>query len=284
MSIQDDVAQWTCGKFSFVQEYMQKNTKFYLVKCTNCGAVFGRSKRGLQKYNTRCPNCYKPKCESYLKRLARAEYSKTEYEKEKECVICKKVFHNSDERRKTCSQECAKILRASNHGLQRFRHKGGKIKDYGITLIRVYERDNGKCWICGRQTNFDDVLFTDNGQKYCGDTHPVRDHIIPLSRGGEESWENIRLACWRCNREKSDAIVNIEKTEKGQKIVVSERCGKKDGSISIVQYTLDRTLIKIYESIRQASRETGIPSCQISAARVGRQKTAHGYIWETYTA
>lgn len=275
------VSFWTNDKFIYLDKYKQKGELYFSIKCSNCGEIFGRAKRGIRDRNIRCPKCYKPKTKSYLRKIERAEHNKIEYAKNKECVICKNIFHNSDERRKTCSIECAKILKESNHGLKRFRHKGGAIVDYGITLKRIYERDNGKCWICGCQTSFDDVLYTKNGYKYCGDTHPVKDHIIPLSYGGDESWENIRLACWRCNKEKSDAIVNIEETEKGKRIVVSERCGKKDGSIPIAQYSTSGKLIKVFDSIMQAERETGICHSQISAARTGRQKTAHGYIWKS---
>lgn len=275
------VSNWTRNKFIYLKEYKQKGAAYFLIKCSNCGEIFGREKRGIRDRNIRCPKCYKPKTKSYLRKLERAEHNKIEYAKNKECVICKNIFHNSDERRKTCSTECAKVLKESNHGLKRFKHKGGKIKDYGITLKRVYERDHGICWICGKKTNFNDVRYTKDGHKYCGDTHPVKDHLVPLAYGGDESWENVRLACWRCNKEKSDAIVDISKTEKGKRLVVSERCGKKDGSIPIAQYSLSGELLKTYNSISQASRETGTPVCQISAVRLGRQKTAHGYIWKT---
>lgn len=278
-----EVKEWTSGKFEFVGKYNQNGTVYYLVRCANCGAEFGRAKPEIRDRNIRCPNCYRPKCKTYIRKLERAEHNKIEYAKEKECVICKKIFHNSDERRKTCSPECARILKDANHGLKRFRHKGGAVVDYGITLKRVYERDHGRCWICGCQTNFDDVRYTKDGVKYCGYTYPVKDHLVPLSCGGEESWENVRLACWKCNRDKSDAIVDVTETAKGKRIVVSERCGKKDGSIPIAQYSKSGELIKVFDSIMQASRETGIAHCQISAARAGRQKTAHGYIWKSYS-
>lgn len=280
-----NVADWTNHKYELLAiRRGKRGDRRFEIRCVNCGEVFTRDPRGIETRETRCPKCYKPKDEKYLKRLARREHNKIEYAKSKKCVICGNEFHNSDERRKTCSSECAQILRESNHGLKRFRHKGGAIKDYGITLMRVYERDNGRCWICGRQTNFDDIKYTPDGHKYCGDTHPVKDHLIPLSYGGDESWENIRLACWRCNKNKSDALVDIEKTEHGKRLAVSERCGKKDGSIPIAQYTLDGELVGVYKSMSQASRITGIAECQISAVRVGRQQTAHGYIWKTYIA
>jgi len=272
----------SCGRFVLLSISKTNHDKKAEIQCKECGEIFVRSLSNISK-TTRCPKCYRPKCKTYIRKLERAEHNKIEYAKGKECVICKKVFHNSDERRKTCSPECARILKDANHGLKRFRYKGGAVVDYGITLKRVYERDHGRCWICGCQTNFDDVRYTKDGVKYCGYTHPVKDHLVPLSCGGEESWENVRLACWKCNRDKSDAIVDVTETEKGKRIVVSERCGKKDGSIPVAQYSKGGELIKVFDSIRQASRETGIAHCQISAARSGRQKTAHGYIWKSYS-
>lgn len=42
---------------------------------------------------------------------------------------------------------------------------------------------------------------------YCGDRYPTRglsrDHIIPLSRGGRDSWNNVVSACKRCNNRKA---------------------------------------------------------------------------------
>lgn len=272
----------SCGRFVLLSISKTNHDKKAEIQCKECGEIFVRSLSNISK-TTRCPKCYRPKDKRYLRRLERVDHNKVEYTKKKRCVICGNEFHNSDERRKTCSPECARILKDANHGLKRFRHKGGAVVDYGITLKRVYERDHGKCWICGCQTSFDDVRYTKDGVKYCGYTHPVKDHLVPLSYGGEESWENVRLACWKCNRDKSDAIVDVTETEKGKRIVVSERCGKKDGSIPVAQYSKSGELIKVFDSIRQASKETGIACCQISAARTGRQKTAHGYIWKSYS-
>lgn len=276
-----NVEEWTAGQFELLSVFKTKHGKRFEIRCKKCGEIFSRDPAGLRNRKTRCPNCYTPSNKSYLRKLSMKEHRKTEYAKAKRCVICGGIFHSGDERRKTCSSDCARVLREANHGLKRFKHKGGKIKDYGITLKRVYERDHGMCWICGKKTNFNDVRYTKDGHKYCGDTHPVKDHLVPLAYGGDESWENVRLACWRCNKKKSDAIVDISKTEKGKRLVVSERCGKKDGSIPIAQYSLSGELLKTYNSISQASRETGTPVCQISAVRLGRQKTAHGYIWKT---
>ena len=52
----------------------------------------------------------------------------------------------------------------------------------------IYRRDGGRCVYCGS---------TDNLQL---------DHIIPFSRGGATSIENLQLLCQKCNLEKSNKI------------------------------------------------------------------------------
>jgi len=41
---------------------------------------------------------------------------------------------------------------------------------------------------------------------YCGGTFPrqtlTRDHVLPLSRGGRDVWENVVTACFQCNSRK----------------------------------------------------------------------------------
>ncbi|TAK37894.1 MAG: HNH endonuclease [Lysobacteraceae bacterium] len=41
---------------------------------------------------------------------------------------------------------------------------------------------------------------------YCGREYPrqqlTRDHVVPLSRGGRDSWENVVAACFHCNSRK----------------------------------------------------------------------------------
>lgn len=51
------------------------------------------------------------------------------------------------------------------------------------------------------------ILLRDSFQcQYCGKTdHPLTiDHIVPRSRGGEHTWENLITACSRCNSKKGN--------------------------------------------------------------------------------
>lgn len=41
--------------------------------------------------------------------------------------------------------------------------------------------------------------------QYCGSRkHLTLDHVIPVSKGGQHTWDNVVTACSRCNQRKSD--------------------------------------------------------------------------------
>lgn len=49
------------------------------------------------------------------------------------------------------------------------------------------------------------VLRRDNHRcGYCGKAASTIDHVMPRSRGGADSWENLVACCLRCNNTKSD--------------------------------------------------------------------------------
>lgn len=52
----------------------------------------------------------------------------------------------------------------------------------------VFRRDNYTCGYCGKKS---------------GDKRTL-DHIIPKSKGGEDSWLNSMTACFKCNNKKDD--------------------------------------------------------------------------------
>ena len=52
------------------------------------------------------------------------------------------------------------------------------------------------------------VFLRDGGRcQYCGDKAESIDHVIPRSRGGEHTWENVVAACERCNSSKRDRFL-----------------------------------------------------------------------------
>lgn len=49
------------------------------------------------------------------------------------------------------------------------------------------------------------VLLRDGGRcQYCGGAAEDIDHVLPRSRGGRHSWDNVVAACRRCNARKQD--------------------------------------------------------------------------------
>ena len=56
-----------------------------------------------------------------------------------------------------------------------------------ITRRAVFARDG---WAC----------------QYCGNVAENMDHVLPKSRGGPHSWENVVAACRRCNSRKENRL------------------------------------------------------------------------------
>jgi 5-methylcytosine-specific restriction endonuclease McrA len=50
------------------------------------------------------------------------------------------------------------------------------------------------------------AVFTRDGSTcvYCGNSATSIDHVVPRSRGGTHSWDNVVAACRRCNHVKAD--------------------------------------------------------------------------------
>jgi 5-methylcytosine-specific restriction endonuclease McrA len=48
----------------------------------------------------------------------------------------------------------------------------------------------------------------DHTCQYCGAPADSIDHVVPRSRGGDHSWENVVAACSRCNTHKRDRLLH----------------------------------------------------------------------------
>lgn len=53
----------------------------------------------------------------------------------------------------------------------------------------------------------------DHTCQYCGGTAETLDHVVPRSKGGPHTWENVVAACRRCNLRKGDrALADLPMT------------------------------------------------------------------------
>jgi 5-methylcytosine-specific restriction endonuclease McrA len=71
--------------------------------------------------------------------------------------------------------------------------------------IRMKVNHKEKAW-CIPTVNRREVLRRDkHACQYCGSTkHLTLDHVIPTSKGGTHTWDNIVTACETCNNRKGD--------------------------------------------------------------------------------
>lgn len=77
------------------------------------------------------------------------------------------------------------------------------IGDNDITIEALYNRSTGICALCGGYCDFNDYVY--RGTTFiAGNHYPSIDHIVPISKGGSHTWDNVQLAHKQCNSIKSD--------------------------------------------------------------------------------
>lgn len=76
---------------------------------------------------------------------------------------------------------------------------------YPLSNPALFARDAYTCMYCAQP-------FTAG--------HLTRDHIVPVSRGGRDRWENVVAACRRCNQHKANHLLE----EVGMELVALPFC------------------------------------------------------------
>lgn len=117
------------------------------------------------------------------------------------CAVCGGEFVPSSGRARFCSRKCKKKndnIQYNGFHIRRARKYGVPFES-GITLPAVIERFGGVCQICGKPT--DERSFA---------SQPTIDHIVPMKRGGGHTWDNVQLACFKCNSIKAADECNEE--------------------------------------------------------------------------
>ena len=120
------------------------------------------------------------------------------------CPVCRKSYIG---RTKCCSEKCSLTLRQSSYSF-----------DYQKMKIRSAERSKQKqdlffqligqlhgwnCNICGKPVELD---ATENNMR------PSHDHVVPLTKGGSNTPDNVRLAHRGCNSSKGNRGVRNFRT------------------------------------------------------------------------
>ena len=205
---------------------------FNYILCKYCGNAFRKSSENLKPSHRehltckRCIEIYKPYQrrkdqkrkrekekaerisrwgkEEYIKYLQKCIFPKGKRGKQlsmKECKVCRQLFVPNQGNQIYCSKQCADSLH----------WKGKEAYRYKISLAVLYKRDKGICHLCGTLCDWNDYSIKEDGSFKVGDNYPTRDHLIPKSKGGEHSYENIALAHFRCNTLRRDK--NLEELQ-----------------------------------------------------------------------
>jgi 5-methylcytosine-specific restriction endonuclease McrA len=80
------------------------------------------------------------------------------------------------------------------------RYSGMTRRRIRFSRRNVFDRDQNRCQYCGKRFGTPELSL---------------DHVLPRSRGGLSTWENLVVACYRCNAKKANRLPH----EVGMKLI-----------------------------------------------------------------
>lgn len=96
-----------------------------------------------------------------------------------------------------------RIALASEHSSVRRARMLSRDYDTDITFAALRERDGDNCCYCSTPMTYE---RNPRGQR--NPTKATIEHVLPISRGGTHTWDNVKLACWQCNIVKNARTVD----------------------------------------------------------------------------
>lgn len=166
--------------------------------CTAC-----RTDKPLADYHRAGRSSYCKPCEADRQRAyLKANPRKPRALNARDCIceVCGRKFTGDNRNYLRCSPECRKagVNRANLKFVQKRRamerHPGAE----SIAPREVLERDEWTCGLCG------DPI--DRAFRAPHPGTPSIDHILPLSRGGTHTWDNVQAAHLGCNVKKGNRL------------------------------------------------------------------------------
>ena len=204
------------GLYEYIDGFVNSDSRVR-VKCKTCGEIVSFNMVSFRHngYKPECPRCAEidrehrekiRECQkiAFREQRERHKRSKRHFEQitMKQCAVCGGLFLG---RGKYCSKTCSNKPYWKNGEIRRRKLIAAQIIDKDITLEQLYKRDNGVCYLCGGKCDWSDS-WVKNNVFIAGNNYPSIEHVKPLSKGGEHSWNNIRLAHRICNSLKSDNL------------------------------------------------------------------------------
>lgn len=206
--------------FEYAGNYTGSNGAVDL-KCKKCGATIRRNCSKVRRGTVECNVCAESErfeIEQIKEKLRTDKLIERMFNKRKldiqngvlriatskrVCAYCGESFRGNSV---YCSADCSKKCQNEKHDRRRRAREHNAQVDPDITLAEVYNRDNGVCYLCGDGCKWDDYTER-SGVRITGRLYPSIDHIVPLSKGGKHSWDNVRLAHHWCNAKKGTNLI-----------------------------------------------------------------------------
>lgn len=176
--------QWYKDNPEYNKRYYKKNKKEALVNHKNW-------RENNPKYMKKWKSRNKGHCEKYRKKY---------YQEHKECD--KKYYQENRERILECTRKYSKTEEGKARSQRGDSKRRARMKRIINTLtvkewIEILKEHKFKCAYCGKEFNLFDK--------------PTKDHVIPISKGGNNTKENVVPACKLCNLKKHNKIIKEEK-------------------------------------------------------------------------
>jgi 5-methylcytosine-specific restriction endonuclease McrA len=108
------------------------------------------------------------------------------------CLRCE-IYFEGRKGQSCCSKLCRTRYQATK---RRLRVRG--LVGFVIPIQSIYRRDAGRCQLCRKPVH--------KALRYPHQGSATLDHIIPITKGGQHTSENVQLAHARCNKSKGNRL------------------------------------------------------------------------------
>lgn len=185
----------TIPRYALRPRQLDSGTWVKLCLCCNTTkplSLFGKQR---SRPRSRCKECLKgaekgrkrPQNERTRERARQRYHQNREYYREVNRRYYQRL--SREEKRRRMRRNRDSIYRGRSNRRARMR---GAIRE-PISRAAIIKRDNSTCYLCLRVVTEDTIHL---------------DHVIPLKRGGSHTYDNLRVACQRCNSRKKDRLVS----------------------------------------------------------------------------
>jgi 5-methylcytosine-specific restriction endonuclease McrA len=95
--------------------------------------------------------------------------------------------------------DCSRIALQARYRVKTVKRQSKTVKPSGLWVEKILETYGFICYLCNDPIDMKLPRTSKRGATV--------DHIIPLSRGGSDELDNLRLTHWSCNMKKSDKLI-----------------------------------------------------------------------------